>query len=337
MNRIKNIVCFIILSAAVALTSMPKASAEDALKVAGAQHGVWESAAPELGQQAGIFKKHGIVLDLLYHEDVKEIISDVRSGKADVGLAVGTMSAIQAYAFGAPIRIIGATMAGSPNYWYVLKSSPIQTVNDFAGKTIAYERNGSSSQYDAIDFMRKLRPKVRLVATGAPAATFERLSANEVDVGWAAPPFGVDKIEQGAIRVVARADELPRIRNKTVGVMITNVDTLQNRKDSLVRFLQAYRETIDWMYSNPVALQRFSEISDVSEGITQRMRDEFFPKEMLLPDRIIGLNEVIKDAVVLDYIRKRLSRKQISELIQIVTPEPSGPLSIIRRLRDRMR
>ena len=337
MNRMKDVIQFVLIIAAVGLTSVPKASAEDVLKVAGAQHGVWESAAPELGQQAGIFKKHGIVLDLRYHEDVKEIISDVRSGKADIGLAVGTMSAIHAYYFGAPIRIIGATMAGSLNYWYVLKSSPIQTVKDFAGKTIAYERNGSSSQYDAIDFMKKLRPKVKLVATGRPAATFERLSANEVDVGWAAPPFGVDKIEQGVIRVVARADDMPRIRNKTVGVMITNANTLQKRKDSLVRFLQAYGETIDWMYSDPVALQRFSEISDVSEGITQRMRDEFFPKEMLLPDRIVGLNEVIKDAVVLDYIRKRLSRKQISELVQIVTPEPSGPWSIFRRLRDRLR
>jgi ABC-type nitrate/sulfonate/bicarbonate transport system substrate-binding protein len=337
MNRMKGVIQFVLIIAAVVLTSMPKASAEDVLKIAGAQHGVWESAAPELGQQAGIFKKHGIVLDLRYHEDVKEIISDVRSGEADIGLAVGTMSAIQAYYFGAPIRIIGATMAGSPVYWYVLKSSRIQTVKDFAGKTIAYERNGSSSQYDAIDFMRKLRPRVKLVATGEPAATFERLSANEVDVGWAAPPFGVDKIQQGVIRVVARADDMSRIRNKTVGVMITNANTLQKRKDSLIRFMQAYGETIDWMYSDPVALQRFSEISDVSEGVAKRLRDEFFPKEMLLPDRIVGLNAIMKDAVVLDYIRKRLSSRQISELVQIVTPAPSGPWSIFRRLRDRLR
>lgn len=337
MNRMKHAIRFIVLSAAVALISTPKASAEDVLKVAGAQRGVWESAAPELGQQAGIFRKHGIVLDLLYHEDVKEIINDVRTGKADIGLAVGTMSAIQAYYFGAPIRIIGATMAGSPVYWYVLKSSPIKTVKDFAGKTIAYERSGSSSQFEAIDFMRKLRPKVKLVATGGPAATFERLSAKDVDIGWAAPPFGVDKIEQGEIRVVAHADEMSRIRNKTVGVMITNASTLQKRKDSLVRFLRAYGETIDWMYSDPVALQRFSEISDVSEGVAQRMRDEFFPKEMLLPDKIVGLNEIMKDAVVLDYIRKRLSGRQVSELIQIATPESNGPLSIFKRLRDRLR
>jgi len=37
----------------------------------------------------------------------------------------------------------------------VLKSSPIKSLKDMDGKTIAYERNGSSSHYDALDLMRK--------------------------------------------------------------------------------------------------------------------------------------------------------------------------------------
>jgi len=118
--------------------------------------------------------------------------------------------------------------------------------------------------------------------------------------------------------------------------MITNADTLQKRKDVLIRFLQAYRETIDWMYSDPTALQRFAEMSGLPEGIVRRMRDEFFPKEVLLPDRIVGLREVMKDAVALDYIQKALSRKQIAELFQIVTPEPGSRWQLLRKLRHRL-
>jgi len=44
----------------------------------------------------------------------------------------------------------------------------------------------------------------KLVPTGAPAATFNELVAGRVDVGWAAPPFGIDEIERGEIRVIAR-------------------------------------------------------------------------------------------------------------------------------------
>src|SRR5271166_2574741 len=245
----KNIVRFIVVSLAAALALMPKAWAEDVLKVAGVQHAAWETAAPELGQQAGIFKKYGIVLDLIHLSDVKEIIQSVVSGEADIGVGVGTMSVMQAYAYGAPIRIIGASIAGSANYWYVLKSSPIKSLKDMNGRTVAYERNGSSSHYDAIDFMRKNGLKAKLVLTGGADATFAHVNAGVVDIGWGARPFGVDKIEQGAIRVIARANDLPKIRNKTVGVTITSADTLWKRRDVLVRFLQAYRETIEWMYS----------------------------------------------------------------------------------------
>lgn len=324
MIRMKGVICSVVVSAAAALALVPKALGEDVLKVAGAQHGVWETSAVVLGQQAGTFKKHGLVLDLLFLEDLSEIKQSVISGKADIGLAVGTMSAIKSFAFGAPIRIIGASMAGSANYWYVLKSSPMQTFKDITGKTVAYERNGSSSQFDAIDFMRILRIKAKLVPTGGPAATFKRLNAKHIDVGWAAPPFGIDMIEQGVIRVVAHANDMPQIRNKTVGVMIAHTDTLEKRKDVLTRFLRAYRETVEWMYSDPAALQRFAEISGLSESVARRLRDEFFPKEVLLPNRIVGLREVIRDAVALDYIRTGLSRKQIATLVQIMTPDPTS-------------
>ena len=216
-----------VVSVAAVLVLMPMASGQDVVRVAGAQHGVWESAAVELGQWGGVFKRNGIELKLLNLDDVKEIIQSVVVGGADIGLAVGTISVIQAYVFGAPIRVIGASMAGSPNYWYVLKSSPIRTLEDLAGKTVGYERNGSSSQYDAIDLTRKLRPRARLVATGGAAATLELLNAGNIDAGWATPPFGIEKIERGAIRVVARANDNPQIRNKTVGVIIAHADALQ--------------------------------------------------------------------------------------------------------------
>ena len=65
----------------------------------------------------------------------------------------------------------------------------------------------------------------------------------------------------------------------------------------LTRFLQAYRETIEWMYSNSAALQRSAEFAGVSEGVARQMRDEFFTKDMLWPDKIVGAGTIIKDAV----------------------------------------
>ncbi len=319
MRRIKDLVRFVVIGAAAVLASMPQAFGEDALKVAVAQGGAWETAAAELGQSAGIFKKFGIVLDFLHVADAEEVRQSVISGAAVIGLGVSAMGAMQAYERGAPIRIIGANLAGSVNYWYVLKSSPVRSYKDIAGKTFAYERNGSSSHFDAIDFTKQFRLKARLTPTGGEAATLQQLKSGEIDVGWAAAPFGLEEIGQDAIRVVARANDVPNIRKKTVSVMIANAGFLQKHKDVVGRFVWAYRKSVDWMYTDPAAVSRYAELAGISSDVASRLRNQFFTKEMLLPETIVGLNAITKDADALGYLRKALSRKQLRDLIQIPT------------------
>ncbi|MFZ1883239.1 MAG: ABC transporter substrate-binding protein [Rhodoplanes sp.] len=326
MIPIRNL-CYVASSAAMLLAAMPSASAEDKLIVATARHGAWESAAAELGQQAGIFKKHGLVLEFMFTRDNAETEQRVISGSADIGSAVSAMEVMRSYSFGAHLRIISAHMTGSTNYWYVLRSSPIRSVGDIAGKIVGYETNGSSSQYDAIDFMRNFGVNAKLALTGGANATFNHLKAGIIDIGWGSPPFGVDRVAKGDIRIIARANDVPKIRNKTTNVMITNTDTLKERKDVLTRYVQAYREAVEWMYTDPAALQRYAELADVSEGEAQQLRDTFFPKDMLLPGNIVGLNMIAKDAVVLGYLRKRLSRRELRDLVQIATPAPDDPMS----------
>jgi len=237
-----------------------------------------------------------------------------------VGVGVGTIGVLRAYAKGAPVRVIGANMTGTANYWYVQANSPIKTVKDINGKTIAYWTSNPASRYDVFDLIKQYSLKARPTIIGGAAVTFNQVMSGHVDVGWAEAPFGVEAVEQGKIRVVARAIDIPAIRRDTVRVVITNVDTLQKRKDVLARFMQAYRETIDWMYSDPAALKRYAEFAGVSEAFAQRLRDEFFTKNMLSPDRIVGLDAVMKEAITSRYLQTPLSKGQISELIQVPPP-----------------
>ena len=321
MTHVRNVNFIVGVAAIVAALSAvtPAASAADLLKLASAQRGAWEAAAPELGQSAGIFTKHGITLDLVYTRD-GEVEPSVTSGSTDVGVGAGTIGVLRAYAKGAPVRVIGANTTGTANYWYVQANSPIKTVKDINGKTIAYWTSNPASRYDVFDLIKQYSLKARPTVIGGAAATFTQVMAGRVDVGWAEAPFGVEAIEQGKIRVVARAIDIPAIRRDTVRVVITNVDTLQKRKDVLARFMQAYRETLDWMYSDPAAIKRYAEFAGVSEAFAQRLRDEFFTKNMLSPDRIVGLDAIMKEAITSRYIQTPLSKGQITELIQIPAP-----------------
>ena len=242
------------------------------------------------------------------------------SGSSDVGVGVSTIGVLRAYAKGAPLRVIGANTTGTANYWYVQAASAIKAIKDINGKTIAYWTSNAASKYDVFDLIKQYRLKARPIAIGGPTATFNQVMSGHVDVGWAEAPFGVDAIEQGKIRVVARATDVSAIRRDTVRVLITNADALQKRKDVLARFMQAYRETIDWMYSDPAALKRYAEFAGVSEGIAKRLRDEFYTKDMLAPDKVVGLDAIMKEAITSRYILTPLSKAQIAELIQIPTP-----------------
>lgn len=57
---------YIFLAACVGVLASEPAVAQETLKVAVPQRGAWDTAVAELGQRGGIFKKHGLTLEILY-------------------------------------------------------------------------------------------------------------------------------------------------------------------------------------------------------------------------------------------------------------------------------
>ena len=137
-------------------------------------------------------------------------------------------------------------------------------------------------------------------------------------IGWASPPFGLKEIEEGKIHIVAKATDAALVRGQTIRVVVANTQTLAKRKDVVERFMQAYRESIDYMYSsNPQVLADYSEFARISPAMAKRVRDDFFPKSLIDPDAIHGLDTLLPEAVNLKFISEPLTKEQIAELIQI--------------------
>ena len=154
--------------------------------------------------------------------------------------------------------------------------------------------------------------------SGNPSSTLTAVMTDQVDVGWASPPFGLKEIEEGKIRVVARATDASIVKGQTIRVVVANADALTKRKDLIVRSMQAYREAIDYMYSdNPQAIKDYAEFVQVPEQLAKRVRDDFFPKALVWPDEIKGIDTLMPEAVSLKFIPEPLTAAQLSELIQI--------------------
>jgi hypothetical protein len=151
--------------------SGPSALAQDKLKIAAGQRGNWDTTIAEVGQRAGIFKKHGLELEILWTQGGGETQQAVISGSVDIGVAPGIMGVLSAYSKGAPVRIIGAETTGASDlFWYVPASSPIKSLKDTEGKTIAYSTNGSSTHGIVTAFMKQYDLKAKPTATGRRSA-----------------------------------------------------------------------------------------------------------------------------------------------------------------------
>lgn len=306
------------LGFALALALGP-ASAQDQLKVAIGQINNWENQAPTLGQDAGIFKKHGLVLENVGTQGAGETIQAVISGSADLGAGVGVAGVMRAFSKGAPVRILTPMFTGTGDiYWYVKADSKIQSLKDTTpDNTIAYSTSGSSSHNVVVAFISELGAKAKPTATGGPPGTLTAVMSGQVDIGWSAPPFGLQEIKDGKIRILARGSDVPSLRGQTVRALIVNENSLKTKRDAIMRFVEAYREAVDWMYSDPKAVEMYSvKVRQPVELLKESMA-KFHPKEAMQSDKFADLDGAIADAVNLKFLEKPLTKEQITELLQI--------------------
>jgi NitT/TauT family transport system substrate-binding protein len=303
--------------AALALLPAP-ALAQDNLKLAVGAPGNWDTCIPEVGIRAGIFRKHGLTLELLYTQGGGETMQAVISGSVQIGLGAGTPAVLGAFAKGAPVRILAAGATGTSDlYWYVPAASPIQSFKDTNGKSIGYSTNGASTHTTLLALIKHFGVSARPTASGASAVTLTQTMSGQIDVGWASPPFGIQQLEQKQIRLIARGSDAPSTRDQTVRVHIVNADALAQRKDVLVRFVRAYRESHEFLYSNPDGIKFYADYGKVTEALAARIRDEFLPKEALQPDRVSGIDAITQDAIAFKVLAAPLTAEQIATLIQI--------------------
>jgi NitT/TauT family transport system substrate-binding protein len=306
-----------LLAAAALLMPAPRAEAADTLKLAVGQREIWHGAPAALGERAGIFKKHGLDLELLFTSGAGETLQAVISGSVDIGVAVGIFGVFSAYAKGAPIRMIGAESTGDDSYWYVRADSPVKSMADMKGRTMAYSTQGSSTHANSLALNELHKAEAKPTATGGFPATYTAVMTGQIDAGWSAPPYAMEALRKGEIRIIARSMELPLVRDHTIRALIANKASLDAKPDVYRRFMAAYRETVDWMYASDEALRIYMEFAKITIDDARRIREEFVPKEMMRPDRVVGLADLMPDAIRLKFLNQALTEAQLKELVAI--------------------
>jgi NitT/TauT family transport system substrate-binding protein len=303
----------------VVLSLLPAnaALAQDLVRVAVPQRGTWETSVPDLGEKAQIFAKHGIRLETLYTSGGGDTMQALIAGGVDVAISTGAAAVFATYVKGAPVRPIATSITGAREiFWYVDAASPIKSLKDAAGKTMAFSAVGSSSNLATVKIIKQSGVAIRPVATGTPTATFTQVMTGQIDIGWSAAPFALGALAQHRIRAVANIGDIVEYRDMSARFHVANLSFITGKPEQMQRFLAAYSETLDWMYATDQPIRLFSELYGIPEPEVRRTRDEFYSRASLDLKRLSGIDQAMADAVTYKFIDKVLTPAELDDLFK---------------------
>lgn len=313
----------IALAGALLASTLTAALAADKLKVTVPQRGFWNSEFVELAEHAGIFKKYNLEVEIFWTSGGAETLQTIMTGSSDIAMATGTLGVVAAYFKNAPLRIISSETTGVHEvYWYVPAASPIKAFKDMDGKTVAYSRPGSSTNMILLNFMKEYNVKAKPVSTGGLPATHTQVMSGQIDVGWAVPPFGVQDISDGKIRVVIKAGDIKGMQDQSVRVNVANLNSLNTKRDAITRYMKAIAEAIDYAYSDPKAIEFYAGVAKVPVAVAKKSVEDFFPKSAFQLAKIHGMQQTLDEAFEYKRISEKKTEKDVAGLIDIVYKPP---------------
>jgi ABC-type nitrate/sulfonate/bicarbonate transport system substrate-binding protein len=118
-----------------------------------------------------------------------------------------------------------------------------------------------------------------------------------------------------SIRVILTGNDIPGVATQTVRVIAANINWLKEKPDVAKRFVSALKKTIDWAYSTDEAVAMWAEMHKMTVDEARKARDAAYPKAMLDPSKIGGLDMTMKQAVETKRLPKPLTPEQQAEFV----------------------
>jgi len=272
----------------------------------------------------GIWKKHGLDVELIFLRGGSRTVSALIGGSVDfiIGSDLGVTTAILQ---GAALTRVGVT---TNTLGYSMVTQPgIKTVRDLRGKIVgitpgrdaAYARVVKLLRDNGMDASRDVT--FLSVGDGGPAARVAALSSGVIHATMFTPPS--DRIsEKAGMRILAKID----VAN-VGGDLNTSTAVLQKSRSQLLRFLRGYMEAIQYLQNNKdESLKIFSKyVRNPDLGIMAYLYDEISSRvERGLRPQADAVRALL-DLAALDFPQaKRLSEKDNWDLSLIDEISKSG-------------
>jgi NitT/TauT family transport system substrate-binding protein len=223
------------------------AHAQTTLRLGKAQANQFAFVPVDVGVDTGIFKKHGIDVEISsFAGDAKEMQA-VAAGSIDIALGGGP--AIATIVKGVPMKAVAAE-ANAPNtiLLVVLKDGPIQSVDDLKGRTVSVSTAGSLTYWLTQQLSRAQGwgdNGIKIAPLGSAETQIAALKTHQID-GVTTDSVTVYKfVETGAGRILVKFGD--RVKDFHVHVIYASDSLISGNPEALKAFLAGWFETIAYM------------------------------------------------------------------------------------------
>lgn len=313
------------LAASLLMFAQPAASQDlQTIKVATTFLGLWDTSQPTLCAERGEFKKAGLDVQVTSTRGGSENVQAVIAGGMDIGYSPGVNAVLAASMQGAAIKIISAEFLGqNDTFFYVPTDSPIKSIDDLAGKSVAFPRPGGAGEAILLGLKAERKIDFKPVATGAMDATFTMTMSGQVDVGYSVPPSVLKEVKAGKVRVVFSGDDVASQRDLTGRLVIANADFIEKNRAATETFMKVLDQCIDWAYAHPAESADFYAKLNKIDGEVAQQGIGFYKRQTLAFGPIKNLDKVIDQALASGSIKEKPSKEQLDKLIDVIYTTPA--------------
>ena len=250
------------------------AQAQTKVRIGKPQAGTFQFLPVDIGIETGIFKKHGVDVELIDFGGGPRVQQALTAGALDLALGSGPELALAAK--GTP-EIGIAAMADAPYsvVLAVLNGGP-KTVADLKGKTVSISSKGSLTDWLGQNLSRQEgwgTDGIKLAPLGTTAAQMAALKTKQIDGMIVEANGGYRLEEEKTGRVLVQFGD--RVKTFHIYIIYARKDFADKSPEAVRNFLAGWFETIDWMHNNrDKTIDILSHNAELSKYIATRDYDE---------------------------------------------------------------
>jgi len=239
--------------------------------------GAFTFALLDVGVRAGIFKKHGLDLEISAFTGGTRLVQAETAGSIDIAFNTGPDMAL--IFKGAPVRAI-ALVSDSPLDLCLLVRPDLAVAApmDLKGKRITVSSPFAMTAWMTRELSRQEGWGAEGIALvpSASGPAFALLKTKDVDGITTDLGTGLQAQKRGDAKVVVRFSE--RVKNLTMYVFFASEKLIAEQPDTVRRFLVAWFETLDYVAAHKnETLQVTREVTSHDEDILSELYDLVLP------------------------------------------------------------